>query len=74
MADISKVKDAVGGDWAQAALWGLVFTCLCVLVGLGKIKSEVVELMLMAIIGRAASHRLPRDTSKKDDNNAPPGS
>lgn len=35
----------------QGALWLTAFLAVCVLVGLGKLKPETVELMLMALFG-----------------------
>lgn len=38
-------------------LWAFAFVGVCVLVGVGKLKPETVELMVMAIIGRLSTSR-----------------
>jgi len=41
----------------DAVLWAVTFVGVCVLVGLGKVKPETIEYMMMAIVGRVASTR-----------------
>jgi hypothetical protein len=48
LPQLSKLSSS---EVSQACLWGLSFAGVCVLVGLGKVKPEVVEMMLMALIG-----------------------
>lgn len=55
---IQKLKDAVTAELEEdSLLWAVSFVGVCVLVGLGKLKPETVELMLFAVIGRKASKR-----------------
>lgn len=48
----------------DTVLWGVTFIGVCVLVGLGKVKPETVEYMMMAIVGRAS---LGKRTDAKED-------
>ncbi len=50
MADLKKFLGS-----QEIFLWALAFTGVAVLVGLGRVKPETLELILFAIIGRAAS-------------------
>lgn len=38
-------------DVAQAAILGVTFVSICVLVGLGKVKPELLELVLAYVFG-----------------------
>ncbi len=38
-------------DVAQAAILGVTFISICVLVGLGKVKPELLELVLAYVFG-----------------------
>lgn len=50
----------------DTALWGVTFVGVCVLVGLGKIKPETVEYMMMAIVGRASLGKRTPDAPKEE--------
>jgi hypothetical protein len=52
------LKDFLANN--DAALWALAFVGVCVLVGLGKMEAKTVELMVMAIVGRAGAGVLDR--------------
>lgn len=55
---LQSVKNRVSeSELVQAGLWVAAFTGVCVLVGLGKMKAETVEMMLFAVIGRASARR-----------------
>lgn len=53
MASVKEYLSAVAED-RDTVLWGLTLVGLCVLVGLGKVKQEMLEYMMMAIVGRAS--------------------
>lgn len=48
----------------DTVLWAMTFVGVCVLVGMGKLESEAVKYMMMAIVGRAAAGR--KTTEKSD--------
>lgn len=54
------------GEKSEAVLWGVAFTGVCVLVGLGKIKAETVEYLLFALVGRSATKRAPEASLPKE--------
>lgn len=41
----------------EAVLWVTSFVGACVLVGLGKLKPETIEMFLFAIVGRASTKK-----------------
>ncbi len=47
-----ELKAALTHEWAQSATWALAFIGVCVLVGLGKIKPETIEMLLMGLAAR----------------------
>lgn len=51
---ISNLKPNTDGELSQAIIWVAAFTGVSVLVGLGKIKPESLEMLLFALIGRAS--------------------
>ncbi len=48
------IKSLGKSELLQAGLWSVAFLGVCVLVGLGKIKPETIEMLLFAIVGRAS--------------------
>lgn len=53
MASIKEYLESLATD-RDTILWALTLVGVCVLVGLGKVKPEVLEYMMMAIVGRAS--------------------
>ncbi len=44
-------EKAKSSEGLQAGLWAVAFVGVCVLVGLGKVKPEVIEALLMGMLG-----------------------
>ena len=42
----------------NSVLWGVAFVGVAILVGLGKLKPETLEMLLFAVIGRASKRPL----------------
>lgn len=63
MPTLQEIKDS---HLTQAALWALAFVGVCVLVYVGKLKPETVELMVMALVGASS----PFGGGRKDANEA----
>lgn len=47
----------------EAVLWVVAFTGSVILVGLGKLKPETIEMFLFAIVGRAATKGKPNGSN-----------
>ena len=45
------------GDPAKLAIWAIAFICVSILVGLGKVKPETIEMMLFYIVGAALKEK-----------------
>lgn len=52
---VQVMKMAITDELRQGGMWVVAFVGVCVLVGLGKIKPEVIEYLLFALVGRTAS-------------------
>lgn len=53
----SSLKKINESELSQAIIWVAAFTGVSVLVGLGKLRPESLEMLLFALIGRASSSK-----------------
>ncbi len=59
------IKELVSSDVTKTVTWICAFAGVCVLVGLGKMKPEAVEMLLFGLLGSVTSRRGNHEDSNR---------
>lgn len=65
MADL---KEMLSHEHTQSAMWVVAFVGVCVLVGLGKLKPETIEMLLMGLASRVITGQQAKQTGDSNAN------
>lgn len=61
------MKFLLTDEFRKGGMWVVAFIGVCVLVGMGKLKPEVIEYLLFALMGQAAVFKSQIQAKPKDE-------